>query len=166
MSAPLHDLISRYVALLSEVDGDTGEVPVATAAELDALAPVLSDKIEALAGARARLLADGKACAELAKQYAARAKAREAEAERIERYTMLELQLGGLTKIKGATASVWLQSSERVTVDVDVSALGERFRRTTTKTDANKEAIKDALKAGEIVAGARLESVPGVRFKT
>jgi hypothetical protein len=165
MSESLHDLITRYVALLSDVDTETGEVPADTSAQLDALAPVLADKIEALAGARARLKGDAAMCRDLAKQYAAKAQARDNEVERIDGYALAELQRAGLSKLKAATATVWLQDTESVAIDIDVHSLAPQYQRTVTSTTADKDAIKKALKAGEDVRGAHLETRTGVRYK-
>lgn len=55
--------------------------------------------------------------------------------------------------------------SEAVVVDVAAELLPEKFQRVKTTCDADKTAIKAALKSGEIVEGARLEKRHSLQVK-
>ena len=162
----LHNLIERYTALMSDIDAETGEVPPEVSAELDALAPQLEHKIEALAGARARLKADAKACADLAASYRARVVARENEIDRLERYTLECMQVAGLARVRGATATAYVQASTSVEVTCAASGLPSRYLRVVpARIEPDKVALKSALEAGETIEGASLRKVDGIRFR-
>lgn len=170
MNAPtkkpaLYALVDSYLVALDRVDPETGEIDAETQAVFEALTPQLEERIEACAAVRARFLAEAEANDELAKAYHAKSVARGREAERIERYVFEQLQRAGIDKVKGATATVWLQSNSRVEVD-DITKLDPRFVRVVPeKYEADKKTIADALKSDEPVEGAHLVVSKSVRFK-
>lgn len=161
----LHELISRYVAVIEDIDTDTGEVPPEVSAELDALAPKLESKIEALAGACARLVASAQSCHDLAATYSARADSLTEHAERVKRYTLECMVAGGLERVKAPTVTAYTQASSSVVVSVPAEKLPAQYQRAKPATySADKDAIKRALERGEAIEGAKLEERKHVRF--
>lgn len=64
----------------------------------------------------------------------------------------------GLKKVSGNAYSLGLRSYESVDVsDISLIEKDHRFTRTTTIVEADKKAIKDALKAGQKVPGCSLK---------
>ena len=166
MTAPLHELVSSYAAALERCDPDTGEVPEDVGAVLDALADALPLKIEALAGVRARYLADAAACKALSAQYAAKAARHAAGAERIEAYVLGCLESAGIPSVKGATASARVKESASVVVTCKPEELEARFQRHKPATvEPDKIALKAALDLGEIIANVILETRKSVVFR-
>lgn len=164
MNAPLHNLIDAYIAALSRADED-GVIDAETTAVLDELTPKLEDKLEALAGVRARYLAEAEANDQLAKQYHAKSVARGKEADRIEAYMLEQMQRAGLQKVRCATATVYVQATPHVEVD-NAAMLGPMFVRVVpAKREPDKAALLKALKAGEVIAGARLVLEEGLRVR-
>ena len=61
----------------------------------------------------------------------------------------------GIKEIRGKTLKINFRKSESVNIDdVDIDTLDDRFKR--VKVEIDKTAIKQALKSGEQVEGARL----------
>lgn len=166
MNAPLYTLVDRYIAARDRVDFETGEVDAETNAMLDALSPEIAERVEACAAVRARYIAEAEANEELAKAYHAKSVARGKEVERLDRYVLEQLQRAQLPKVKANTCTVWLQDSVSVSVTVAPEALPSQYRRLVpARVEADKKAIADALKAGELIAGAALVTTTGVRFR-
>ena len=61
----------------------------------------------------------------------------------------------GIFEIKGKTLKLSFRKSESVEID-DIDLLDERFKTTKVEINPDKTAIKDAIKKGEQVLGARL----------
>ena len=60
-----------------------------------------------------------------------------------------------IEKIEGKTLTIKFRKSESIEVD-DINALDEKFKRVKTIVEPDKTAIKQAIKQGEQVGGARL----------
>ena len=75
--------------------------------------------------------------------------------ERLKTTLKIAMELTGLQEIKTPTLKVSFRKSEAVQVD-DVALLDEKFIRVKTLKEADKTAIKEAIKAGESVTGAVL----------
>jgi hypothetical protein len=158
-------VIDAYAAALDSVDPETGEV----APELDALfaeiAPQLPERLEALAGARRRLIADAKANDDLAKLYHARSVALGKSVERLEAYAKACLELAEQRKIKTPTAAVWLAETKSVQVDCPPEQLPKAYQREVpARIEADKKALKEALDAGTLISHVSLVTKMGVRF--
>lgn len=75
--------------------------------------------------------------------------------ERLKTTLKIAMELTGLHEIKTPTLKVSFRKSESVQVD-DVVLLDEKYVRTKVIKEADKTAIKEAIKAGEAVTGATL----------
>jgi len=88
-----------------------------------------------------------------------RQQAAERAADRLKGYILRVILQHDGRPLKGRNVTFSARESEAVIVS-DPSAVPEAYRRTTITVEAQKEAIKRALKAGEDVPGASLERRP------
>lgn len=82
---------------------------------------------------------------------------------RLEQYMMSMLNRSGEKKLTTGTFTISTRISNSVYLDPDFN--DERFIRTTTTTAPDKIAIKEALKNGENIAGARLTTKENLAVK-
>ena len=73
--------------------------------------------------------------------------------ERVKNNLKNAMQEFGIVEIKGQTLKINFRKSESVEID-NIDALDDKFKR--VKVEADKTAIKQAIKNGEEVKGARL----------
>lgn len=82
--------------------------------------------------------------------------------ERIKERLISAMQEFGIIDIKGQTLKVSLRKSECVEID-NVDLLDDKFKR--VKVEADKTAIKNAIKEGEQVVGARIVQKDNLQIK-
>ena len=100
-------------------------------------------------------------------QMAARRKAIESRAERVREYLRASMQACGMTKIESPHFSITLrQNPPKVVVD-DPEAVPLEYWRQPPLPDPelDKKAMAEAMKAGEVIEGARLERCVSVVIK-
>ena len=156
----LAEIAAEIMELASTVD-ENGELTKEAAAQLDKINLSLERKVEGYAVARAHLLADAKACKEVAKQYDQRAQARENAAERLCARLQLQMAQLGTTRIKTPTITASIQESpKRLVITGPVSA---KYLKQVLEVD--KDAIKADLDAGETIEHAHYERGTHLRFR-
>ena len=158
----LYEINEALEALLNEVDPETGEL-VCDMDALEALTLARDEKLEGLALYIKNEIAEAEAIESEAEKLKARAKAAKAKAERAKSF--LVQQLGG-EKFQTARVAVSYRKSEQVEIGMGFFANegNERFFK-FKEPDADKAAIKAALKAGEIIPGAELVSKLNMQIK-
>lgn len=144
---------------------DTGE-PIEDFAELDALFDAIQDdvgeKIAATAYVTQRLKADAGVLAEEIKRLQAKKASIEANNERLKDKLREFMETTETPKVKTPSVSVSLgKPTERVSI-VDEDAVPEDYAEVVRRV--SKSAVKDALKQGLDVSGAKL--VPGPKRLT
>ncbi|NBV20305.1 siphovirus Gp157 family protein, partial [Janthinobacterium sp.] len=72
--------------------------------------------------------------------------------------------VGEEPKVSTPLFRAWLVKTEAVSVPEDVNMLPEAFQRRRVTVEADKAAIKAAIKAGESVPGAFLVESRGIRW--
>lgn len=130
-------------------DPETGEI--IDAAALDALEMAKEEKTENIILLIKDLTAENKAISEEEQALAKRRRAGENRVEWLKNYLMASLDG---EKFKTPRCSASYRKTAAVSI-IDESAIPSEYIR--TKTEPNKMAIKDALKAGETIPGATLE---------
>lgn len=135
-------------AIMDCVDEETGEI--IDLEKLEALNIERDKKVEGIALAVKNYAAEAKAIKEEEEKLAKRA-------QRCKDY--LSHALDG-EKLKTARVSVFYKSNESVTID-DLDSLTEEYIR-IPEPQADKTAIKKAIKAGKEVTGAHLETSKSV----
>jgi hypothetical protein len=99
---------------------------------------------------------------------AARRKALESRADRIRQYLLDNMQRTGITKIESPWFNIALaKNPPSVVVDDEVTLkfAHPEFVKTVTTESIDKAAVKDAIKAGQIVEGAHLVQAERVSIK-
>lgn len=92
-------------------------------------------------------------------------KSRENRLKRVKRGYAEFLTAVGQKKIETARGTMTASAPTYRTIVDDIYQLPEKYRRETTKIDADLDAIKASIKAGEMVSGAHLEESLSIRIK-
>lgn len=145
-------------AILDCVDLETGEI--IDVEQLQALQLERQEKIENVALWYKNLLSDADQYAAEEASFKKKKLRAQAQAESLKRYLLDAL---GGEKYKSARVSISYRNTPRVVVD-DVLNLPPRFVR-FADPEPNKTEIAAAIKAGEEVSGARLESNQSIIIK-
>lgn len=140
------------------VDMETGEI--IDAARLDALQMDRDTKIENIACWIKNLLSDAEALKSQKQDFADRQKAAENKAESLKKY--LSNYLAGQ---KFSTDKVAISFRKTTSVNVtDMAKIPEKYLKYAEPT-ADKTAIKNAIKAGEDIAGAEIVEGQSISIK-
>lgn len=163
-SMTLYEIKEEYNKALAAVtvDEETGEIMGLEAVE--ELAAALDEKADAIAC----YIKDEKALAEALKAeeaaLAARRKAHEKKAGGLQDYLGAMLTAAGKDKLETARAKLSFRRSEAVIVD-NLDTIPAEYRREKVTVEADKTAIKAAIKDGVVVEGARLEERRSLQIK-
>jgi hypothetical protein len=151
----LYELSHDYLSALDALAEIEDLPPEAIADTLEGLAGAWEDKALNVARYVRNLESEAAAIEEAKKRMDARAKATANRAARLKEYLKAELERTGL-KPKAPDLALRLQSNPpAVTID-DAAMVPEDYRRTETVTTLLKSEIGAALKAGQVIPGARL----------
>lgn len=166
--ASLYNLATEYqelyTALVSTADEETGEVDVDIAAALANAQGTFEEKAIATATV-SRML--GNTVEEISKEIdrLKRLKAHlEREDGRVREYLKMAMEMTGTEKVQGISASISFRKSEQTVIDNEVE-LPEEYITVKTTYTPNKTAIKAAIKAGNEVPGAHIETVMNLQIK-
>jgi hypothetical protein len=163
----LHEIAADIRGLIEDMAD--GEVTPEHEAAWSALQGTLADKVDAYAQVNAELLAQAHAAQELADIYAAKARARVAQADALKSRMLAGMQSMGVDKAAGKLSSARINKSVSVTLLQPVEAFTSiRFVRIVPeKAEADKKALKQALEAGdpEAMACATLTTKESVVFR-
>lgn len=162
-----YDLYAQAAHLISTIESPEGADPDILDSQLAAWFDATDDKIAAYHAVIRRLeTEDGHLKAE-ADAIAAARKRQAKQAERVKDLATLLLvsmeALGMEPKVKRPTFSASLATTESISVSVDPESLPAGFWR--TKIEADKTAIKLAIKCGEIVPGCALVETRSIRWR-
>ena len=147
-------------AIINAVDEETGEI-TEDFALLDELQIEREQKIENSGLYIKNLAAEIESLKAEEKALYERRKSKEKHAEWLKGY--LTYSLAGA---KFETPKLALSFRKSVVVDVaDVDKLPEEFKRVKTTVDADKTALKEALKGGAVIDGATLDEKQNLQIK-
>jgi Siphovirus Gp157 len=146
-------------------------------ADLDLPPEVVADTLESLSGeieVKAQnvalfvrsMEADAQAVKQWAKDATERAKAIEARAERLREYLSDNMQACGIQRIEGPGITLSFRKSHAVVID-EPGLIPAEYMRTPEPPPAapDKRAIADAMRAGEVVPGARMETRQALQIR-
>lgn len=132
---------------------------------MEGLEGAIEDKADKYAFICTKLMGEAKLCKEQAAAFKAKADAKENAAKRIKDGLYRSMKLTGKTKFKTAYYSFYTQATESLVVDADVNQIPDEFLK-YKEPEANKAAMKEAIKNGEDLKGiAHIEVNEGVRFR-
>lgn len=152
----LYEVADNYLSALNDLAEIEDLPPEAIADTLEALQGEFEDKALNVARYIRNLEAEAFAIEDAKKRMEARARAAANQAARLKAYLKGELERTGL-KIKAPDLALRIQNNPPSVVVEDERALPEAFKMTETTVRLLRAEIARALKAGEAVAGARLE---------
>ena len=142
------------------VDPETGEINEEAAGLLSDLEMAKEEKVLNIAKVIKTLVAEQKAFEAEKKRVDSGIKSRKNRVQWLKGYLM---DFAPGLKVKDAQASVSYRSSESVLVTCEPGDLPEIYQK--HKVDANKTALKLALKSGESIEGAEIVTKEGVQIK-
>ena len=148
-------------SIYSHAEENEGEIPDSLAEQLDRLESDRSVKIENIVLFIKNIRAESDAIKSEEKKLSDRRKSNDNKADSLEEY--IKFCLSGEV-FKTAKCAVSYRKSESVEVD-SVDDLPANFVRTKTVVEADKVAIKNAIKAGEEISGAHLVSKNSIVIK-
>lgn len=154
--------------LMASVDEETGEINDMAITEILAVKEAeFNDKAIAVATVQRRFVAQSNKIDEEIKRLTALKKRSEATAKRLEQNLLTACERLGKTKIDGISATISFRKSERVKLNDEINLTGipDKFIKVKMTKSADKTAIKEALKAGEVIEGASLEEVNNIQIK-
>lgn len=150
----IYDIDREIERILSMTDEETGELPDSAFEELEQLQLDRQTKIDNAGCLFLELQAEAKAIADQEAVLEERRRAKQRRADRIKRY--LEFATGGQPFATDRVEMKWRRSTK---VEIDDALFmqrpEERFLR-QRQPEPDKDAIKRALKAGELICGAAL----------
>lgn len=159
-----YDLYAEAAHIIATIESLEGADPEVLDPQLAAWFDNTDDKIAAYHAVIKRLEVEDAALKVEADAIAAARKRHAKQAERVRDLATLLLttmeQLGNEPKVKRPTFSAWLATTESVQVPDDVTLLDPAYQR--IKIEADKTAIKAAIKAGGDVLGCSLVQTRGV----
>lgn len=155
------DLSALIEQWAEENDGDITECPHFAA--IDALQIDRERKILSLACLVVELEGEAGAIDAQIKRLQARKRTVDNRTAGAVKYLLGNLQPG--EKLKDARVSIGWRKSESVQVSVPAEDLPEAFRRTVTSIEADKKALKEALKEGAEIPGAALVEKLNLQIK-
>ena len=145
-----------YNALLASVDDD-GAVDENAFAMVERAEGAFTEKAVAVATVYRALGND-------IERYENEIKRIENEQERVKNYLAAACETTGIESIKGVYANISFRASEQTIID-DESALPKEFTVVKTTTTPDKTKIKAAIKSGQAVPGAHVESKRNIQIK-
>ncbi len=158
----LSEIDAEIEGLLARgVDPETGEITDECMANLEALEIERERKLLDIAVYMMGEEAEAKAVEEHAKAMATRARTHRNRATRLRRF--LSEQIPNGSKLRDDRVRISWRNSERVDVDEDAD-LPERFLRRPPPAP-DKTALRNALKSGQEIPGARLLSGASIQIK-
>lgn len=147
--------------MMANVNPETGEIRQEDLDKLNELQLARGEKLEALGCVIKNKRAEKKAIKEEKDQLAKREKSLDSEINSLESYASMMLKG---EPFESAKVKFSFTESERVIIDDDKKLARSWFRKKVT-FEPNKDAIKDAIKAGKKVRFAHIEKKKNLQIK-
>jgi hypothetical protein len=154
---PLWELEQELTALLDSIDVCPPELQPELEARIEQYMAGAVEKVDKIGGALSALEAvQANAKTEIAR-LRERQQSAERSAERLKEYVLRVLRQREGKPLRGHNTTFSTRRSEAVVID-DLNQIPDQFKRVTVTTDVPKIPIRDAIKAGMLVAGAHIET--------
>lgn len=153
----LYEIADNYLAALNDLAELEELPPEAIADTLEGLQGEFEDKALNVARYIRNLEAEASAIEDAKKRMETRARATSKQAARLKAYLKAELERTGL-KIKAPDLALRIQKNPPSVMIEDQAKIPAQFKATEITTKLLKSEIGKALKAGQEVAGAHLET--------
>lgn len=153
-----------YDALMASADEETGEVDISLVNALAERQEAWEDKAVAVACVYRSLDEDAARVGREIERLTAMKKRLERERDRVKEGLSAAFTALGVEKVKGMYADISFRASEQTIID-NADAVPEEYITAKTTYTPNKTAIKAAIKAGNDVPGAHIETVMNLQIK-
>lgn len=161
MTGKLYELADKYKELSEREDLD----PEVLQDTLDAINDALEDKADNIAAWIDDLTSAAKRKKEKAKEWNDSAKADLNKANSLKRYLVQELTHAGKKKMETDHFLLSTRNNAPSTVIDDETLIPDTFKITKVTESVDKTAIKEAIKLGEDVPGAHLQTSKSINIK-
>lgn len=156
-----HEIVQDLID--AQIKGDTHEVE-ALIQELNNLYKARTEKHEAYVHVIKNAEATAHACKAEADAFIVRARALDNLSKRLKSILLADLHQHSEKTAPAGKFKIARQAGQpRVVVHVEVSQLPDDYQRITIEAD--KTALKDALKAGDVIDGVELEDTEHIRIR-
>jgi hypothetical protein len=161
----LYLIAQEYRAAAAQL-ADLDLPPEVIADTLESLAGDIETKAQSVAHMVRQLDANAAAVKQWAKDASERAKAIEARAERLREYLSSNMQACGIQRIEGPGITLSFRKSSAVVIDDEAQIPAAYMRqKPPPPAEPDKVALAAALKLGETIPGARLETRQSLQVK-
>lgn len=159
----LYELIPVYKSVMDEIEANPEEADkwLDTLDSINCAIEVKTDGYVKMM----KMLQDTEGMKKEAKRLADRAKAQENLANKLKERLQYAMELIGKDKIKTELFTVSLQANPVSVDDYEPELIPEKYKRKTLVIDLDKNAIKQAIQAGENVPGACLKTSKSIRIR-
>ena len=157
-SLRLFDIADDYLNALEALAEMDDLPPEAIADTLEGLAGAFESKAAHVAAYIRTLEAEAAAIEDVRKAMERRENALQRHTMRLRDYLKTEMERTGLTRMKNTWLTLQIQANPLSVVIEDETMVPERFKQPVTTIKLLKSEIGKALKAGEAVFGARLQT--------
>ena len=163
----LYELTADYVSILEAIEN--GDIPEEAIADtLDAITGEINEKADSIACVLKNLDAEISAIKAEEDRLAYRRKAKQAAYERLETYISETLRSANIDKLETARNKITFRRSEKVFCSEEFLQYAIETRSdllTYPSPKPSLSAIKDALKQGEDIPGAMLQTSYNIQIK-
>lgn len=162
----LYEINEEYAAIIAAVEEAEGELTPELEEALAANGEDFDNKIENYIKAVRNYEADAEAFKAEAASFKAKSDRAAKTAERLKGTIAAAMQLRGIEKERFGNFTASFRKSEKVVVDEDALAeLPDDYKRVKTTVEADKTALKTALKAGMAIEGVTLVENKSLQIK-
>lgn len=161
MTEKLYELADKYKELSERDDLD----PEVLHDTLDAINDALEDKADNIAAWIDELTNAAKRKKAKADEWKSSAKADLNRAENLKQYLIQELNYAGKKKVETDRFLLSTRNNAPSTIIEDETLIPDAFKTTKVTETVDKTAIKEAIKAGKEVPGARLQASQSITIK-
>ncbi len=160
----LYEISEEMLAILEDVDVETGEMTEEQVTALQRLEGKFEAKAENVAKYIRNIEGEAEVFRAEAERLARKARTRKNTSARLKLYLLDNMRVAGVTKIKGKVLSVAVQKSP-ASVSINDEGLVPREYWHQPAPTIDKARVRDALKNGEHVPGAVLVASEHVRIR-
>lgn len=151
-----------YNTLMETADTETGEIDTDISQQLDNMLMEVNEKAVTIGSVYRAMTTEADDIDKEIKRLQAIKKRIDTQAYNLKEYLSTNLQKLGIESVKGMYANISFRNSERCVVD-EIKAIPEEYLRVEVKPDLT--AIKKAIKSGEEIDGAHIETVKNIQIK-
>lgn len=151
-----------YNTLMETADTETGEIDTDISQQLDNMLMEVNEKAVTIGSVYRAMTTEADDIDKEIKRLQAIKKRIDTQADNLKEYLSTNLQKLGIESVKGMYANISFRNSERCVVD-EIKAIPEEYLRVEVKPDLTT--IKKAIKSGEEIDGAHIETVKNIQIK-